>query len=140
MGQRSVLDRFWERVDKTESCWLWTGALHKGYGRIQNAGVDHQAHRFSYELHVGPIPDGLVLDHLCRVRHCVNPAHLEPVANGENVRRGEGPFMQNARKETCVRGHDFTPENTKRRQNGARVCRTCQRDLDREYRRKVRAA
>jgi hypothetical protein len=89
MKDQSVEERFWAKVNKTETCWLWTGAKHeKGYGLLKVAGQMHRAHRFVYELLVGPIPEGLSLDHLCRVRNCVNPNHLEPVTTGENIRRG----------------------------------------------------
>lgn len=71
-------------------CWLWTGALRDGYGRVKfNGSVTQEAHRASYEFHIGPIPEGLVIDHLCRNRSCINPSHLEPVTQGENIRRGE---------------------------------------------------
>lgn len=84
--------QFWEKVNKTDSCWLWTGGVGRGYG-IFYRGADRGgsftvAHRYAYEALVGPIPAGLTLDHLCRVRGCVNPAHLEPVTQAENVRRG----------------------------------------------------
>jgi endogenous inhibitor of DNA gyrase (YacG/DUF329 family) len=69
-------------------CWLWTGSTRGGYGRFKIATVTQEAHRASYELYVGPIPDGLQLDHLCRNRSCINPAHLEPVTCAENIRRG----------------------------------------------------
>jgi hypothetical protein len=75
-------------VEPETGCWLWDRALHKGYGRIRAYGKVVYAHRFFYEKHVGPIPDGLVLDHLCRNRACVNPGHLQPVSRMENNRRG----------------------------------------------------
>lgn len=83
------MSTFWSRVDKTDGCWLWTSTVvWNGYGqfRINNRRV--YAHRFAYEQVVGPVPDGL--DHLCRNRRCVNPAHLEPVTRQENLRRGAG--------------------------------------------------
>jgi hypothetical protein len=90
--------RFWARVEKRpDGCWIWTGVInHNGYGRYTYARPDgrslaSRAHRIAYELLVGPIPDGLQLDHLCRVKACVNPAHLEPVTQDENMRRTRGP-------------------------------------------------
>ena len=81
--------RFWSKVEKTETCWIWRGARDdKGYGSLGINGKILRAHRVSYEWLIGPIPEGLVLDHLCRVPPCVNPAHLEPVTQGENSRRG----------------------------------------------------
>ncbi len=71
-------------------CWVWVARLNRnGYGRLHHGGCERMAHRLSYEVHVGPIPDGLLLDHLCRVRCCVNPAHLEPVTHRENTLRGK---------------------------------------------------
>ena len=126
----SLEDRFWSRVDKTDGCWLWTGALVTGgYGSI---GLGQRrnglAHRVSYELHVGPIPNGLQIDHLCRVRRCVNPAHLDVVTIRENVLRGEGITARYARKTHCAHGHEFTEENTRRTRTNGRVCRTCERN------------
>ena len=118
--------RFWEKVDKSESCWLWTGGLVKGgYGQYNLEGRCRQAHRLAYELAVGPIPDGLVIDHLCKNPRCVNPEHLEPVTRGENVLRGVGPTAENARKSECKRGHPLTPENLAPSKQGWRVCRAC---------------
>lgn len=133
------LDRFRENFHVAESgCWLWGGGLTYGYGRFTLNGRRTHAHRASYELHVGPIPVGLTLDHLCRVRNCVNPAHLEPVTNGENVLRGVSVPASNARKTHCKYGHEFTPENTRpvplKSGGFGRYCRACARE--REQRRR----
>lgn len=124
--------RFWAKVDRTSDCWLWTGSLHLGYGVIAAEGRANMAHRVSYELIVGPIPDGLTLDHLCRNRACVNPAHLEPVTNVENVMRGLSVGALNARKTHCPKGHPYTAENTMLSRN-RRCCRTC-RNIGQRYR------
>lgn len=91
----TLADRFWAKVEKSDSCWLWTGALFpsNGYGALHLDGAAVPAHRVSYELNVGPIPDGLTIDHLCRVRACVRPDHLEPVTQAENLRRAR-PYRQ----------------------------------------------
>ena len=102
------------RIDVHSSatgCWLWLGALQRGYGRCGYQGRLYPAHRLVFELLVAPIPAGAVLDHLCRVRHCVNPAHLEAVTIGENVLRGTGPTAVHARKTHCNRGHPLAGEN-----------------------------
>lgn len=91
-GHPDPAERFWTYVDKAGpgNCWLWTGRLERnGYARFRHDGQRSGAHRYAYELEVGPIPDGLTIDHLCRVRHCVNPMHLEPVSGRENTRRRE---------------------------------------------------
>ena len=90
-GRIPTEERFWRKVNKTDRCWLWTGALTgKGYGSFGQTppGGSVLAHRFAYIREFGAIPDGLVIDHLCRERRCVNPAHLEAVTNRENVVRG----------------------------------------------------
>jgi hypothetical protein len=108
-------------------CWVWQRALTRtGYGHI-NARGDQLAHRVSYRAFTGPIPDGMQLDHLCRNRACINPAHLEPVDNRENVLRGTGPTALNARKTHCIRGHELSPENVYDREGG-RHCKVCQRE------------
>lgn len=123
-------ERFWAKVNKTESCWLWTGALYSnGYGhfRVQlHSGLSPLAHRWAYMQLVGLIPEGLELDHLCRVRNCVNPAHLEPVIHRENQRRGEGACAIHARKTHCPQGHPYDETNTSV-SGGKRYCRTCKR-------------
>ncbi|MEU4967832.1 HNH endonuclease signature motif containing protein [Streptomyces smyrnaeus] len=127
-------------------CWEWTGELsEKGYGRTQRKGRYTGAHRAVYEHLVGPIPEGLVLDHLCRNPPCVNPAHLEPVTNRDNILRGIGVGAINAQKTHCIRGHEFTPENTLRLGPNwpggpdRRACRTCRRAKNREAMRAWRA-
>lgn len=132
---QDVASRFFRRIDKTESCWLWTGRKNRGgYGRLTINGTTTGAHRWSYEYHVGPIPEGLVIDHLCRTRACVNPAHLEPVTNTENIRRGEA-----GQRTHCYAGHEFTPENTIIRTSPSvpypyRVCKTCRQVAQRAWR------
>jgi hypothetical protein len=126
----SIEHRFLAKVEKTDSCWHWKAGTTKGYGRFwvgdRKTGRTAAAHRVSYQLFVGPIPDGMALDHLCRNRRCVNPQHLEPVTSTENVMRGMSAPAQNAGKTHCLRGHEFTPENTYLQQpKGWRQCRTC---------------
>ena len=130
---RPAHERFWEKVDRRgdDECWNWTASCHPPrYGQFGiRHGVIVRAHRFAYELLVGPIPEGLHLDHLCRNPSCVNPAHLEPVTPGENVRRGEP-----ATKTCCVNGHEYTEANTYRSpKTGRRQCRICRRDAVRRY-------
>lgn len=123
-------------------CVIWTGSTqhHRGYGRMSVGGVPRYTHALAYEELVGPIPDGLVLDHLCRRPACINPFHLEPVTRGENTRRGVGPTAVNAEKTRCVNGHEFTPENTIARPKGRRGCRACGVLTSRRYRAKKRVA
>lgn len=112
--------RFWQKVEKTDTCWLWTGATCRGYGTVWDGDRTVKAHRASWEMANGPIPDGLQLDHLCCTRLCVRPDHLEPVTQRENIARGPWGEMWRKRMEQthCVNGHEFTPENT--RWNGVR--------------------
>lgn len=120
--------RFWMKVTETPTCFIWDGSTDRnGYGQVRIDGRLLYAHRVAYELWCGPIAEGLVLDHLCRVPCCVNPHHLEPVTQGENVRRGAG--NGNREKTECKRGHAFTEENTIRTKTG-RNCLTCRRDYD----------
>ena len=127
MNTQTVSDRFWAKVRKGDLCWEWTAAKSTGAGVFRLNGANVLAHRFAYEQLVGPIPTGLVLDHLCRNRACVRPDHLEPVTIGENVMRGEGACPRNARKTHCVRGHALSGSNIyeSRLKHGHRICRVC---------------
>lgn len=122
--------RFWKKVVKSDGCWDWAGMIDakEGYGRFGYQGRTVSAHRVAYELTVGPIPAGLVIDHLCRNRRCVNPAHMQPVTDRENILRGIGPTAVNSAKTHCLRGHEFSASNTRIDRLGKRNCRACDRD------------
>lgn len=146
----SLLERFWAKVDKNGPipsyaphlgpCWLWTAATNKKsrYGVFRADGKTRHAHSVSYEIHRGhPVPRGLEIDHLCRVRHCINPAHLEAVTRKVNIERGtafQRRKEQAAAITRCIYGHEYTPENTYTRPNGNRACRECRR-IERRRRR-----
>lgn len=116
-------------LDFSSGCWLWLGAISKkGYATLNTGGGRTPlVHKFLYEQKFGCVPAGLELDHLCRVRCCVNPFHLEPVTHAENMRRGS-----QATATHCKRGHEFSPENTRIGINGQRFCRECLRKNARE--------
>lgn len=137
-------ERFWAKVDLRDNngCWLWMASGHKrGYGQFWLNGKFIGSHRYAYQSLVGPIPDGLQLDHRCRVPACVRPDHLEPVTGKVNTLRGDNPLAKNKRKTECVNGHEFTPENTYLvpARNG-RHCRRCQADRSRRHEKKRKAA
>lgn len=137
-----------------DGCWIWTGRLDRdGYGRCRLTILGQKretgAHRAAWLSLVGPLPEGSVIDHLCRNRACINPAHLEPVTTGENTRRsglvGRTAGSVNRSKTHCIRGHEFTPENTHlatSQTNGytRRVCIKCRRRRTTEYAERHRAA
>lgn len=137
-----AIDRFWSRVEKREDgCWAWTGGLgSQGYGNIiDDAKKRIYAHRFSYSMFRGDIPPGLELDHLCRVRRCVNPDHLEVVTRKVNSDRGFGPSGINSRKTHCIRGHPFDAANTAiyiRNGRQIRQCKQCGRIRLRHWRKR----
>lgn len=127
--------RFWRHVDRrgANDCWEWKASRNQdGYGRflLDTSRVTPKSvnsHRVAYVLAVGPIPTGLTLDHLCRNRGCVNPAHLEPVTLGENVLRGNGIPARRARQTHCLRGHLLAGDNLYPSPRGHRQCRACRR-------------
>lgn len=145
-----IEERFWANVQKTETCWLWTGTrFPKGYGYLNRGGKNRPVrhvyvHRFAYELLVGPIPEGMTIDHIKAngyiSRACVKaiadehgPAHLEPVTLQTNLMRGDGPAARNARKTHCIHGHPFDEANTYRPKSGGRQCRACNRERQARY-------
>jgi hypothetical protein len=129
-------ERFWTKVDKNGPvptyrpdlgpCWIWTGSRDAhDYGQFYANGSKVLAHRYAYETGVGPIPEGLEPDHLCRVHPCIRPSHLEPVTRRENLRRGQGLVASKMAQTHCEQGHEFTPDNTYlwRERRHCRACR-----------------
>lgn len=127
------------KVNEITGCWEWTGyKMPNGYARIGIGQKGHYAHRVSYETFVGPIPPRLTVDHLCRVRHCINPSHLEVVTNRVNILRGNSPSAEQARWTHCRNGHALTGDNLSVSKNGKRRCVACNRKWHRQRREKYR--
>lgn len=122
-------------------CWRWTATLNGcGYGSFSFGAKTVLAHRAAYELFVGPIPDGLEIDHLCSQRDCVNFRHLEAVTRTENVQRtARRAALRDSDRTHCPAGHELTPDNVKMSAQGTRSCRQCHRDYHKEYQRNWRA-
>lgn len=126
--------RFWAKVSQKDpvSCWEWLGQINQGgYGVIglgRRSEGKAQAHRVAYELVISPIPPGLQLDHLCRNRSCVNPAHLEPVTQRVNMSRGQSPAARGARATHCPQKHPYSGDNLYVYPDGSRWCKACRRE------------
>ena len=125
-------------VVNDNGCWIWTRLLNRyGYAEMKVDNRSRGGHRVAYELLIGPIPNGLQIDHLCRVRACVNPAHLEAVTAQVNTLRSTNFAATNAKKVECLRGHPFTPENTRVDSKNRRNCQECARFRSRRRHRAV---
>jgi hypothetical protein len=125
------LHRFLGKIAFGDGCWEWSRGRANGYGAFWNGSRKVYAHRVIYELLVGPIPEGLQIDHLCRNRGCVNPAHMEPVTQRINLLRGATLVAENAAKTHCPRGHPYAPGNlspSRMKSRGSRECLTCNRE------------
>lgn len=136
IGHEALPPRFWAKVEEDDrGCWVWQAAVKgHGYGSFHLNGALRSAHRLVWENLVGPIPDGLTIDHLCRNKLCVNPAHLEPVTAAENLRR-------RYREQThCLRGHLLAGANLSIKTNGTRRCKACHNARNRARRLAERAA
>ena len=140
----TALERFIAKVDFTDTCWLWKASQDTDeYGQFWYCEKVMPAHRASYLLFVGPIGDGLDIDHLCSIRPCVYPEHLEAVTRQENNRRAglQGPCLENSQKTYCKNGHPFTEANTQIYGPGWRHCRECGRQANRrQYQRRKQEA
>lgn len=138
----SAAERFDRKVAVAENgCWDWVGTLSQGYGRFYvGARRTVMAHRWSYERHVGPVPDGLVLDHLCRNTRCVNPAHLEAVTQRVNTLRGQTLPALNLAKTHCPKGHEYRTRKSDRSSGVARFCLVCHKERAALRRAKIKAA
>lgn len=128
MYETELPQRFWDKVEPEPNtgCWLWGGGESGGgYGRFWNNGGMRSAHRVAYEDAKGPIPDGLQIDHLCRVPSCVNPRHLEPVTSRENISRSS---LANLKTGVCRNGHKVTAAGSIITvSNGRQTCAKCNR-------------
>ena len=126
-------ERFWSKVRMTNTCWIWTASNQHGYGYFGIEGKLMRVHRLVYETMVGPIPNELVLHHLCNNTLCVNPEHLEPVTQRENVLFGKGVTSNNFKKTHCLRGHLLSDDNLAKSNRNRRICRKCKLIRNREW-------
>lgn len=134
VSPKPVLPRLMQRRRMEGGCWTYDGARNDhGYGQIKVNGKLQYAHRVAYELFVGPIPDGLELDHLCRNPACFRPSHLEAVTHRENALRGESPGAIATRTGRCMRGHELTDDNVWLSGGTHRQCRTCGSERNRQW-------
>lgn len=127
---------FLPRISEDQNgCWNWLGdILRNGYGRLTYQNKGRLVHRFSYEWHVGPIPEGLQIDHLCRNRHCCNPQHLEAVTPRVNTLRGHTIVAANAAKTVCPLGHPLSGDNLYLKPGRHRICIACRKLQSKKYR------
>lgn len=136
-------ERLLSKIEKVNNCWMWRASTITGkkisYGIISNEGKREVAHRVSYKLFVGSIPDGYTVDHICKNGLCINPDHLRILTLKENILLGNSPIAKHAVKTHCIHGHKFTPENTRITKNG-RACRLCSQLLCRKNYRKKHGA
>ena len=137
---RPIAERFMEKVEKSDGCWIWKGfGMGNGYGGFHVGGRTVRkmvpAHRASYELHKGAIPEGMHVMHQCDVRRCVNPEHLKLGTRSDNMqdaaRKGRVCTIGQSRKTHCVNGHELTPDNTYVNKFGHRRCHICRRAASR---------
>lgn len=127
--RKTTIKSILAKVTKTDKCWLWDGCVDRGgYGEVGYESRKVMVHRLVYELLVGNIPEKYEIDHLCKVRNCINPDHLEAVTRAENCRRSDSPWAKNARKTHCKQGHEFDEINTYYIRTGGRSCKTCSRN------------
>lgn len=129
--QKKIPERFWKYVEKQEGCWIWKACKHNGYGTFKVNGTQMFAHRYSYELHKGSIPEGMFVCHTCDNPECTNPNHLFLGTPWDNVQdmlqKGRNSTTYWSSKTHCPYGHEYTSENTYKTPKGGRACRECSR-------------
>lgn len=137
---KEVLPRFEKNIQKTDSCWNWTGYKVSGYGIFYVKRIPMRAHRISLVVFRDEVlKKNLIVDHICNNTQCVNPEHLRQISGRENVIRGKGPTAINAKRTHCKAGHPLSGENLIPRWRGERTCRTCYDAYQKEYRVRRRA-
>lgn len=132
-GGMTPLERFMFRVEKTDSCWNWTGRVSRGYSVFTIGKLTILGHRYIYRHFKGDIPDGLTIDHLCKNKLCVNPDHLEPVTMRENLARSNSISSVNRAKTHCPNNHPYDDRNTLFAKDGSRICKECAYKRHREW-------